>query len=134
MCCNYSSYSIANTFAGLVSKNLTILNTVKSWKQSCYFLTLFLSQEVTTDWTPVSSWKIYECQGKLNGVPRMFFESNRSLSSFSMLCLPNGSYQFINIRSNWPTCLTGNFACSNFQEYFNLIIEERWNSHPYYCT
>ena len=37
----------------------------------------------------------------------MFFEANRQLSNFSMPCLANGSFQFVNTRPNWPTCLTG---------------------------
>jgi len=64
-------------------------------------------KETSSAWVPVNSFKTYECQGKVNGVHTMFFASNRSLSSFTMLCLPNGTYRFTNIRSNWPTCLTG---------------------------
>ena len=36
-----------------------------------------------------------------------FFESDRSLSSFTMMCQPDGSFLFENVRSNWPTCLEG---------------------------
>ena len=36
-----------------------------------------------------------------------FFETDRSLSSFTMMCQPDGSFQFENARSKWPTCLEG---------------------------
>ena len=36
-----------------------------------------------------------------------FFETDRSLSSFTMMCQPDGSFKFENVRSKWPTCLEG---------------------------
>ena len=65
-------------------------------------------EEVTPAWTRVNTSKEYRCQGRdHDGVHTMFWESNRSLSTFSMLCQPDGHFLFENIRGNWPTCLEG---------------------------
>ena len=64
-------------------------------------------EEVNTGWVPIKTLKWYQCKGKLqNGTNTKFFESDRSLTSFSMLCLSNGSFKFDNLRQNWPTCLS----------------------------
>jgi hypothetical protein len=57
--------------------------------------------------------------------PRMFFESNRQLSSFSMQCLANGSYLFNNVRTNWPTCLTGKGYYFNNKKLAYCILIKR---------
>ena len=62
--------------------------------------------EITSNPTPVNQRKQYECMGKMiNGTHTRFLESDRTKSTFEMLCLPNGAYAFVNLRSNWPTCL-----------------------------
>ena len=64
-------------------------------------------EEAKTGWVPINTLKWYQCSGKLlNGSHTKFFESDRSKTSFSMLCLSNGSFQFVNSRQNWPTCLS----------------------------
>ena len=35
----------------------------------------------------------------------MYFESDRSLSDFTMYCNEEGFYDFVDKRENWPTCL-----------------------------
>ena len=71
-------------------------------------------EEVTSEWTPINTEKVYRCKGmdKANNVHTRFFEKDRSLSSFSMTCLPNGHYQFVNDLDNWPVCLEGDYSCS----------------------
>ena len=62
-------------------------------------------------WTPINTEKLYQCTGSyMEGAQRIhtkFFESDRSLSSFTMMCKSDGSFQFENVRSQWPTCLEG---------------------------
>ena len=65
-------------------------------------------EEITSDWTEVGAKKEYRCQGmKADGTHTRFWESDRTKSSFEMLCLPDGSYKFVDKRDNWPTCLEG---------------------------
>ena len=64
-------------------------------------------EELNSDWVPINEKKWYQCKGiKPDGNHTKFFESDRNKSSFSMLCKPDGTYDFINIRENWPTCLS----------------------------
>ena len=63
-------------------------------------------EEVTAEWTPINEQKIYECAEKLSdGNHTRFFETNRSITEFEMLCQPDGTFEFVNERQNWPTCL-----------------------------
>ena len=65
-------------------------------------------EEVTSDWTEVGAKKEYRCQGmKADGTHTRFWEEDRTKSTFDMLCLPDGTFQFEDKRSNWPTCLEG---------------------------
>ena len=65
-------------------------------------------EEVTSVWTRVNTSKEYLCQGReQDGRHTMFWQSNRSLSSFSMFCQPDGQFLFENIRANWPICMEG---------------------------
>ena len=67
-----------------------------------------LLEELTSNWTRVNTSKEYQCQGVAeDGVHTMFWESNRSLSTFSMFCKPDGQFLFEDERENWPTCLEG---------------------------
>ena len=62
--------------------------------------------EITSTPTRVNQRKQYECIGKLNETHHTrFLESDRTRSTFDMLCLPNGAFAFDNLRSSWPTCL-----------------------------
>ena len=70
-------------------------------------------EEVTSNWTRVNNSKEYSCQGMTeDSTPTRYWESDRSKSTFSMFCLPDGNFEFKNIRENWPTCLEGNFLNS----------------------
>ena len=65
-------------------------------------------EELTSAWTEVGKHKQYRCQKmKQDGTHTMFWESDRSKSTFQMKCLPDGSFQFEDQRENWPTCLEG---------------------------
>ena len=67
-------------------------------------------EEVTPEWTEINTNKTYRCTGmKSDSVHTKFFEKDRSLSSFGMKCLPNGQYQFVNDKENWPVCLEGDY-------------------------
>lgn len=55
---------------------------------------------LTTNWTEIKKNKWYKC-----GDGR-YFETDRSLTQFSMTCLEDGTFNFTNKRENWPTCLT----------------------------
>ena len=64
-------------------------------------------EEITNAWTDVDSKKEYRCQNNTGGVATMFWESDRTKSTFSMHCKPDGTYDFNGARETWPTCLTG---------------------------
>lgn len=65
-------------------------------------------EEVSSNWTAINTYKEYQCQGKNSeGEHTRYFEYDRNRSSFKMLCLDNGNYDFKNERKNWPTCLKG---------------------------
>lgn len=56
--------------------------------------------------------KEYECRNKRrpDNAHTMYWESDRSKSTFSMECKPDGTYDFVDVRGNWPTCL-GDIQC-----------------------
>ena len=63
-------------------------------------------EEAESAWTPVGEDKEYRCKGlTADGVHTRFFDSDRSRSSFSMHCRADGTYEFVDTRSNWHTCL-----------------------------
>ena len=49
--------------------------------------------------------KEYECNNKRGNNHTMYFEKDRTNSEFSILCKDDGSYDFVDERGNWPTCL-----------------------------
>ena len=57
--------------------------------------------EVTSAWTPVNTWKQYECAGKVGTRYTRFWETDREKSTFEIFCAPDGYYQW----RDWPTCL-----------------------------
>ena len=65
-------------------------------------------ETISPEWTPIKTNKKYRCQGmKEDGNHTMYWESDRSKSTFEMLCLEDGTFQFVNERGNWPTCVIG---------------------------
>ena len=66
--------------------------------------------EVTTAWTPVNTWKQYECAGKVGDRHTSFWQTDRERSTFEIFCKPDGYYEW----REWPTCLEGdrNIFCS----------------------
>ena len=57
--------------------------------------------ELTSDWTPVNAYKEYECKNKIDSVHSMFWKSDRSKSTFKLLCYPDGYF----IWEQWPLCI-----------------------------
>lgn len=69
-----------------------------------------LEEEIhnTVMWTKVGHKKKYQCKGiKEDGTHTRFFEHNRSLSEFEIICLPDGTFNFNNATENWPICIEG---------------------------
>ena len=65
-------------------------------------------EEITSNWTRVNTSKEYRCKGMLeDGQHTRFWESDRSISTFSLFCKHDGTFQFENTRKNLPTCLEG---------------------------
>ena len=64
-------------------------------------------EEVTPAWTPVKTYKEYQCQGKEGDRATMFWETDRSRSTHQILCREDGYYQWV----DWPTCLA-DITCS----------------------
>lgn len=65
--------------------------------------------EVTSNWTRVNTSKEYECDNKLETGHTMFWETDRSRSTFEIFCKQDGYFEW----KDWPTCLTGKSTCSN---------------------
>ena len=59
--------------------------------------------ELTKDWTPVNTWKQYECAGKVGDRPTRFWETDRDRSTFEIFCKEDGYYEW----RDWPTCIEG---------------------------
>ena len=57
--------------------------------------------EVTSAWTPVNTWKQYECAGKVGSRYTRFWETDRERSTFEIFCGVEGYYEW----RDWPTCL-----------------------------
>jgi hypothetical protein len=65
-------------------------------------------EEDSSSWTLVTDMKKYRCKDqKIDGNHTRFWESDRTKSTFELLCKPDGSYAFDNKRSSWPTCIKG---------------------------
>lgn len=64
--------------------------------------------EVTQEWTPINTYKNYDCKNKIDSVHTMFWETDRSKSTFELFCNPDGYFTW----KDWPTCLTGEFRSS----------------------
>ena len=60
-------------------------------------------EEVTADWTEVDDYKHYQCKNKVGDNPTMFWESDRSKSSFKLYCRDDGYFTW----EEWPICLEG---------------------------
>ena len=64
-------------------------------------------EELTSAWTPINTNKEYKCKNQIDNVPTMFWETDRTKSTFSILCNPDGYF----IWPDWPICLT-DIECS----------------------
>ena len=64
-------------------------------------------EEVTSDWTSINDDKHYRCKNQLDGVARMFWETDRSKSTFELPCNPDGYFTW----KEWPICLE-DITCS----------------------
>ena len=52
--------------------------------------------------------KQYQCSDSLeDGTHTRFWETDRTKSTFSILCLPNGLYDFVDAPESWPNCIEG---------------------------
>ena len=68
-------------------------------------------EELTSDWTYVKETKKYQCKDQMTVGDQTFhtrfWESDRTRSTFEILCKEDGSFDFDNQRSSWPTCIKG---------------------------
>ena len=63
-------------------------------------------EEVTSAWTAVNTSKQYRCQGMLgDGTHTRFWETDRTKSTFSIPCTPDGTFNFVDAPESWPICL-----------------------------
>ena len=60
-------------------------------------------EEVTSAWTEINRNKEYQCKNSIAGVHTMFWQSDRSRSTFELPCQPDGYFTW----KEWPTCLSG---------------------------
>ena len=60
-------------------------------------------EETSSVWTPVNTYKEYQCRGKTGGLHTRFWESDRSQSTFRVFCRTDGLFEW----RDWPTCLEG---------------------------
>ena len=59
-------------------------------------------EEITSDWTPINENKQYQCKNTIDSVYTMFWESDRSKSTFEIFCKEDGYFTW----KEWPICLT----------------------------
>ena len=59
-------------------------------------------EEITSDWTPINENKQYQCKNTVDSVYTMFWESDRSKSTFEIVCKDDGYFTW----KEWPICLT----------------------------
>ena len=64
-------------------------------------------EELTSDWTPIYTYKQYQCKNHVDSIPTMFWETDRSKSTFKLYCNPSGYFTWL----DWPKCLT-DITCS----------------------
>ena len=60
-------------------------------------------EEISSSWTEVNTYKHYQCKNSIDSIPTMFWETDRTKSSFKLYCNPDGYFTW----QDWPTCLTG---------------------------
>ena len=77
-------------------------------------------EELTSDPTPINTKKQYRCKNQIGNVPTMFWESDRTKSTYDLHCYPDGYF----VWQEWPICLT-DIECSplppvipTHEEYF----------------
>ena len=59
-------------------------------------------EEITSEWTSINENKHYQCKNTINSVYTMFWESDRSQSTFEIFCKEDGYFTW----KEWPICLT----------------------------
>ena len=57
---------------------------------------------ITDDWTPINTYKEYRCLNQDGDTPTMFWESDRTRSTFQLMCKDDGYFTW----EEWPICLT----------------------------
>ena len=62
---------------------------------------------ITSEWTPINTNKEYQCKNTIDSVYTMFWESDRTKSTFELACKPDGYFTW----EEWPICLT-DITCS----------------------
>ena len=67
-------------------------------------------EEVTSEWTEIDTFKEYQCKGKFGDTPTMFWESDRTRSTFELFCKDDGYFTW----EEWPICLEGMFLMPPF--------------------
>ena len=61
-------------------------------------------EELTSEWTEINQEKAYQCKGKVGDTHTRFWESDRTKSTFELLCNEDGYFTW----QEWPICLEGN--------------------------
>ena len=64
-------------------------------------------EDVNPAWTPIGGSKQYNCTGWTNVTHTHFWQTDRTRSTFEILCQVDGTYKIDTERSSWPTCLEG---------------------------
>ena len=59
-------------------------------------------EEITDVWTPIKTNKEYRCKNQIGDDPTMFWESDRTRSTFQLMCRDDGYFTW----EEWPVCLT----------------------------
>ena len=60
-------------------------------------------EELTSEWTSIYTYKHYQCKNSVDSIPTMFWETDRTKSTFKLFCNADGYFTW----QDWPTCLTG---------------------------
>ena len=59
-------------------------------------------ERLTDDWTPINTDKEYRCKNQVDDKPTMFWQSDRTQSTFQLRCKEDGYFTW----QEWPVCLT----------------------------
>ena len=64
-------------------------------------------EDIEPGWTPIGKSKQYNCTGWTNETHTRFWQTDRTKSTFEIMCQTDGMYKIDTERSSWPTCLEG---------------------------